>query len=136
MGTTFEEILNKAKQGAEVVGRKTSDLVEITRLKMALNDVEKDIAETFEGLGRLIYDARKSGEDVEDMIVSCIENVDDLNNEADMIRDQICCYKNMRKCKECGAVNAVDAEFCNKCGAKLCDCCSETIVKDAVEVKE
>ncbi|MBP5304175.1 MAG: hypothetical protein J6Z00_04750 [Clostridia bacterium] len=132
--STFDEILNKAKQGADIVGRKTSDFVEVTRLRMAVSDVEKEIAETFEGLGRLVYDARKSGEDVDEMITACIENVEDLEEEADMLREQIYAYKNMRKCKECGSVNASDAEFCNKCGAKLCNCCADA-VKDAVEVE-
>lgn len=134
MNPTLEEILNKAKQGADAVGRKTSDFVEITRLKMAANDVEKEIAETFEGLGRLVYDARKNGEDVEEMVAACIENVDDLQKEVDMIRDQIYSYKNMRKCKECGAVNAVDAEFCNKCGAKLINACADAVC-DAEEIE-
>lgn len=133
MNATWEEILNKAKEGADLVGRKTSDFVEVTRLKMAVADVEKEIAETFEGLGRLIYDARKSGEDVEEMIKACIENVDDLEEEADILREQIYTLKNMRKCKECGATNAVEAEFCSKCGKKIVSACSEC-VKDIDEL--
>ena len=62
--TTFEDILCKGKNAAECVGKKATDLVEVTKLKMEAAETEKDIASTLEGLGRLVYDGRKSGQDV------------------------------------------------------------------------
>ena len=61
--TTFEDILCKGKNAAECVGKKATDLVEVTKLKMEAAETEKDIASTLEGLGRLVYDGRKSGQD-------------------------------------------------------------------------
>ena len=52
--TTFEDVLYKAKTMAEAAGKKTSDMLEATRLKMAAAEIEKDIAATLEGLGRLV----------------------------------------------------------------------------------
>ena len=132
---TFEELLNKAKYGAEKVGQKASDLYEVTRLKMAISDVEKEIKENYEGLGRLLYDGRKSGEDIEEMIASCIANIDDLQQEVAILRDQVCDFKNVRKCAECGAVNPIDADFCNKCGAPLVSAWTE-VANDATEISE
>ena len=63
---TFEEILNMAREGAEKVGQKTSDFVEVTRMKMRIAEIEKEVAATYEGLGRLVYDAEKSGQDSDD----------------------------------------------------------------------
>ena len=57
--TTFEDILCKGKNAAECVGKKASDIVEVTKLKMEAAEMEKDIAATLEGLGRLVYDSRK-----------------------------------------------------------------------------
>lgn len=116
---TFEEILNKAKRGAEAVGQKTGDFIEVTKLKMAASDVDKEIAATFEGLGRLVYDAQKSEEDVSEMIEECIQSIDELQEAADAIREQIYSYKNMNRCVACGAVIDKDAAFCSKCGAPL-----------------
>jgi len=113
---TFEEILNKAREGAEKVGQKTSDFVEVTRMKMRIAEIEKEVAATYEGLGRLVYDAQKSGEDVGDMISACVENIDELQADADALRDQLYAFKHLQKCAACGAVNDEDAAFCNKCG--------------------
>ena len=58
--TTLEDVLYKAKTMAEAAGKKTSDMLEATRLKMEAAEIEKDISATLEGLGRLIYDGRKA----------------------------------------------------------------------------
>jgi len=115
---TFEDILNRAKRGAEFVGQKTGDFVEVTKLKMAASDIEKEIAATFEGLGRLVYDAQKSEEDVSEMIADCVASIDELQEAADAIREQIYTYKNVNRCV-CGAAVEKDAAFCSKCGAPL-----------------
>ena len=116
---TFEEILNMAREGAEKVGQKTSDFVEITRMKMNIAELEKEIAATYEGLGRLVYDAQKSGQDCDDLVRACIENIEELQADVDEIRDQLYAFKHMKKCAACGAVNDEDADFCNKCGKPL-----------------
>ena len=130
----FEEILNKAKRGAEVVGQKTGDFIETTKLKMAVSDIDKEIAATFEGLGRLVYDAQKSDEDVSEMIEDCIQSIDELNEAAEAIREQIYSYKNMHRCVGCGAVIEKDAAFCSKCGAPLT--VEEDVVEEVVEETE
>ena len=113
---TFEEILNMAREGAEKVGQKTSDFVEVTRMKMRIAEIEKEVAATYEGLGRLVYDAEKSGQDSDDMVRACVENIDELQADADALREQLYAFKHLQKCAECGAVNDEDAAFCNKCG--------------------
>ncbi len=116
---TFEDILNKAKRSAETVGQKTGDFIEVTKLKMAASDVEKEISAAFEDLGKLVYYAAQNNEDVEDPIDDCIKNIDELQEAADAIREQIYAYKNQSRCVACGAVTDNDAAFCAKCGAPL-----------------
>ncbi len=127
---TFEEILNKAKRGAEMVGQKTGDFVEVTKLKMAASDIEKEIAATFEGLGRLVYDAQKSDEDVSEMIQDCIDSIDELQEASEAIHEQIYSYKNLHRCVVCGAVIDKEAAFCSKCGAPL------TVEEESVEEEQ
>lgn len=119
--TTFEDILCKAKNVAESAGKKTNDLVEMTKLKMAAAETEKDIASTLEGLGRLVYDGKKAGEDVSAMIDECIGRVDELTEKLEGIREKILEYKNAVRCSQCGVVNTDDSDFCKKCGARLRD---------------
>lgn len=116
---TFENLLNKAKHGAKTVGNKTGDFVEVTKLKMTLADIEKEIAENFEGLGRLVYDAKKTDVDVCDKLDACIENIDKLEEAAEAVREQIYAHKNLNRCLACGEIMEKDAAFCSKCGAPL-----------------
>ena len=103
--TTFEDILCKGKNAAECVGKKATDLVEVTKLKMEAAETEKDIASTLEGLGRLVYDGLKSGQDVTALTEECIAKIDE--------------YNNVVRCPQCSAVNTDDSAFCKKCGTKL-----------------
>ena len=119
--TTFEEVLYKAKNIAEAAGKKTSDMLEATRLKMTAAEIEKDIAATLEGLGRLIYDGRKAEEDVTATVDECILKLDELNKKLEEAREAISAFKNLRRCRECGADNQDDAIYCKKCGAKLAE---------------
>ena len=43
---TFEDVVNKAKSAAETAGKKTSDFLEATRLKVDAAEVEKELAYT------------------------------------------------------------------------------------------
>ena len=106
--TTFEDILCKGKNAAECVGKKATDLVEVTKLKMEAAETEKDIASTLEGLGRLVYDGRKSGQDVTALTEECIAKIDEMNAKVAELR-----------CPQCSAVNTDDSAFCKKCGTKL-----------------
>ena len=83
---SFEEVLYKAKSVAETAGKKTADFVEATRLKMNAAEIEKDIAATFEGLGRLIYDGRKDEQDVTSMVDECVLKVDELQAKLDELQ--------------------------------------------------
>ncbi len=116
---SFEDFWNLTKETAEKVGRKTSDFVDVTKLRMELSSVEKELSVTLEGLGRVVYDSRKSGEDATDMILACIEHVDELMEQRDDLRHKIDVYKNVRRCASCGVNNPEEADFCQKCGTKL-----------------
>lgn len=117
----FEDVLLKAKAVAESAGKKTSELVEVTKLRMEAAEVEKDMAATLEGLGRLVYDSRKAGEDVSDLISECVIKVDEQQARLAELQEKIWDYQNVVRCKRCNTVNADDAVFCKKCGSKIRD---------------
>ena len=88
---TFEDVVNKAKSAAETAGKKTSDFLEATRLKVDAAEVEKELAYT----------------------------MDELNARLNELRDQICRVQKAVRCHRCGAANPEDASYCKKCGERL-----------------
>lgn len=119
MSTTFEDILNKAKDAAQAAGKKTGDFIDITKMKMEISKLEKEMGTTYEGLGRLTYDAKKGGEESADLMDSCVEHIDELTGQVQKLREKVAEAQNAVRCSACGTLNDQDAHFCKKCGGEL-----------------
>ena len=115
----FEDMLARARAVAESAGKKTGEFVETTKIKMEIADLQREIATLYEGLGRLIYDGRQSGESVEDMVDACIEHLEEQNAYLQKLQDKLLESKNAVRCEDCGAVNEETARYCNHCGKAL-----------------
>ncbi|MBR2406132.1 MAG: zinc ribbon domain-containing protein [Clostridia bacterium] len=115
----FEDVLSRAKAVAKTAGRKTEELVELTKIHVQIGDLRREIASLYEGLGRLVYDSRRSEESVDELIDACIEELTEQEAALARLEDRVMQNKNAVRCAECGAVNANNATFCNQCGKKL-----------------
>lgn len=118
---TFDDFVDKARSAAETVGKKGSDLIEVTRLKVDIAEQEKELSYTMEGLGRLLYDQRKNGTDVEQQMEEGVRRADELNVRINQLRDKICAVQHTVRCRACGGVSPRDAVYCQKCGSRLGD---------------
>ncbi len=117
--TTFEDILVKARDIVDSVKGKTGEIVDKTKVKMAIADMEKKLAATFEGIGRLVYDAETSGEDIADLKADAFETVKELQAEIAALQNRLYDIDGISCCGACGAPNEKDATFCKKCGKAL-----------------
>lgn len=117
--TTMEEVICKAKDLAEAAGKKTGELVSLTKLKLELAETERAIAGVMEKIGRAIY-ATQKGEQMEDGVVEgYVAEADALQDKADDLAAQMDELRRTRHCCECGKNNPQEAAFCQNCGAKL-----------------
>ncbi len=117
--TTFEDILAKARDIAESVKDKTGEIVDKTKLKLAIGDLEKKLAATFEGIGRLVYDAEIAGEDIAQLKTDAFDTVKELQAELATLQAKLYDLEGVACCNTCGAPNEKDATFCKKCGKPL-----------------
>ncbi len=116
---TMGDMINTACDWVDAAGRKTAELVDKTKIKMEISSLEKQLAATFEGIGRLMYDAFEAGEDVEYIRDDAFATVKDLQKQIDKAYAKLYAYEGMVTCRECGAVNEMDAVFCKKCGKNV-----------------
>ena len=114
--TVWEDVLSGAKSLAEATQRKTGEIVETTKIKLEIAQLQRELASLYEGLGRLVYDGRTSGESVEDMVEACVSHLKEQNAYLEELQDRLLENKNAIRCAECGAVNDEDSSFCKKCG--------------------
>ena len=116
---TLEDMLYKAKVVAENAGKKTGELVDQVRLKMDRAQAVGERATAYEGVGRLVYDAHCTGQEILPLIEESAVRVEELTAKTASIRQQIDEYNNVSRCSGCGAANTEDALFCKQCGQKL-----------------
>ena len=116
---TFEDFLNKARDLADAAGKKTTELVDKTKVKMEISTLQKQLAATFEGFGRLVYDAETADEDISDMKQTAFETIRELQQQIDTLQGKLYDYEGAVRCKACGAVNDGDAVFCKTCGKNV-----------------
>lgn len=115
----FEDVVVNARSAANVVGKKAGQLVDISKLRLSAADVEREISGRLEALGRLVYDAKKTGVDSHALIEEGISCIDELYEQLDVINDELAQARNKIICPKCGGTNPQEFSYCGRCGAKL-----------------
>ena len=64
----FDDLLLKAKTVANAAGKKTGELVEVSKLKLEAVQINSDIQKAYERLGSVVYEQEKTGADNNDLI--------------------------------------------------------------------
>lgn len=115
----FDDIVYKAKNVADVAGKKTGDVVNFSKLKYQVKQTQWDIEKAYSKLGAFVYESRKSDEDFTDLIELAINEVDLLCERMEHLELQIRTRRNVVKCASCGKENDDANCFCARCGSSL-----------------
>ncbi|XOQ49125.1 MAG: zinc-ribbon-2 domain-containing protein [Eubacteriales bacterium] len=115
----FEDVVVNAKSAVNVVGKKAGQFVDISKLRISSADLNNEISKRFESLGRTVYEAKKTDNDVSDLVNECITAIDDLYEQLDAVNEQLVAMRAKQVCKNCGQENPQSADYCSKCGHKL-----------------
>ncbi|MBO5477438.1 MAG: zinc ribbon domain-containing protein [Clostridia bacterium] len=117
-----EEISRKvgdtATDAYNTVADKSGKLIEETKLKISISEKQTDIDEIYEEIGKAVYNAYKSGEDVGKEFTKQAKKIDKLNEEIAEMNKKILYNKGLRTCESCAEVIPLDSKFCINCGKK------------------
>jgi len=118
-GGLFNQFVKAARSTTTNVTKKTGEIVEATKVKVAIADLENEIETMYADIGRLVFKAYSDNtppsEEINEkcaQITLKLKEVDELEIKLSGIKDEI-------KCPECGADNASGSQFCSSCGTKL-----------------
>ena len=117
--STWDDMLYKAKAVAETAEKKTTDLIDVAKLKWSVASLQKEQAATYEAMGRLWYDGRYAGRDVTELLEECAARIVEQDKQITDLQDRILQYKDAVRCTACGEANPIDSVYCRKCGQKL-----------------
>ena len=139
----FDKVQDLVKSASD----KTSEVIEVSKLKNAIAEEKKAINAQYVKLGAMLYKQYQDGELIKPEMVKLCTVIDKHNEliaakEADLkkISDANAEKKKAAKaqeeetveCPECHEMNPVTTKFCGNCGAKV----PEIVEAEAVEVEE
>ena len=113
----FEEFTSEVKDIFQTGEKKVNDAINVQKLRMDINNLNKRIDETYRKIGKAAWDKK------EDPAFACFweefEELERLIGALGEYADQLARAKGQARCPECGCFNQNDAQFCNQCGKNL-----------------
>lgn len=115
----FEEAVQTARSAAKTVGKKAEEVLDLSKRKFAVSELEGKLEDAFSELGRIYYRVLKdetfSHEEVDGLVVK----IDELEQQLELVREDIARVTRKTVCPACGADCDSEAAFCSSCGEKL-----------------
>lgn len=115
---------------------KSGKLIEETKIKLRINESEKEISEAFEEIGIAVYDSYTKGEDKGKGFTKECKRIEKIKKEILEMENSILYLKNLRKCEDCTEIISMDDKFCTICGAPQKAVKIKKIIKKETEVEE
>lgn len=75
---TLDEVLARARTLLDIAGRKTGEVVELSKLKYSKLQIENELSRSYEKLGALCYKGKKGDPINEELVDLCVSEIDDL----------------------------------------------------------
>lgn len=115
----LNQLKKNASEVAQTVAEKSSEVVEISKIKYAVHDLSKDVKKLYFELGKLTYSELKdSSELTEDMSIKC-EIIEAKLAKIEALKKKEAQVRNSLTCPECGKECGKTDERCPYCGADI-----------------
>lgn len=114
----IKDITRKVTDTAKVAAKKSSDMVEITKLNFNIGSEEDKITKAYTQMGELVYNSFEKGEEVPENFKELCQKVVAIKENIGRMRKQILKLKNVKFCPGCKEELQGEVAFCHKCGTK------------------
>ena len=115
----MEKFISDLKNTVNTAVKKSGELVELTKLKVAIADTKNAIRNRFESLGELAYLAAKGEDTPASDAESLVADISELKATLSEQEAKAAELTNKKICSQCGKMAADDAAFCPSCGNPL-----------------
>lgn len=115
----FDNLRQTITGTAEVVGKKTEDLVEIQKLRSRIRNAQRNVELDYKKLGEIIYQRYVGGEDLDAELTEVCSLIMDLQKQSASYKEELANRKGQTVCPACGSGNPRDAVFCMHCGVVI-----------------
>ena len=116
----MEKIISELKNTAERVAKKSSELVELSKIKLNILNTKSSIDNNFKVLGELVYNSQKEDTDVTaENLSEIVAKIDELYEKLADLEESSAALGNKKICPICKKANSGEATFCSSCGNSL-----------------
>ncbi len=115
----LNDIGKRITETAKTVTRKSEDIVEITKLNLAIGSEEDKIKRMFFEIGSELYRSFTNGKTIGDFYDSKCNEVKQIEENIKAIKERILQLKGNKACKTCNSVVDLEVNYCPNCGEKL-----------------
>jgi hypothetical protein len=123
----IKNLKKEFNKGVAVVGAKSKEIIETTKIKNQIEDLKKAKLQTFQEIGETVYqmslDENYSGEETIKEKCQAITELDQQIQAKDMelkgIRQETQEAVGKIVCQSCGAAMEDSVKFCSDCGVKI-----------------
>lgn len=124
-----KQLGNRARDFGEIAGdrardltKKSSELIEVTRMRHELRKMEREMENNLAGIGALYYQKQQGRENNEEELNRLIESTRQLELEMKDLEEQIAAMQPKPPvCPDCSTEMPENARFCSNCGKKMVD---------------
>ena len=117
----MEKIFSDIKKTVDGAVKKSGELVEITKLKLAIGDAKNQIDAQLRALGKIVYDASGPEYSEQEGADTLISELNESYVKLSELEARIAELKREVICPKCGNYCPDDSTYCNNCGAKFDD---------------
>ena len=115
----LDDVMINAKTAAEVVGKKAGQIVDVSKLRFNVAELNAELSKRYEALGEYLYENCREclAEDAE--AVGKMAEIDELVNQRNVLTKELVDKQNKVVCPTCGKQSPSTALYCSNCGTKL-----------------
>ncbi|GAB6086778.1 zinc ribbon domain-containing protein [Alkaliphilus crotonatoxidans] len=116
----IERLSNGVSETAKNIGKRSTEVVEISKLSMSIRRKEEEISKRFEEMGQYIYGRLKKLNLVtRDELYEMLREVEALEEEIRTYERLILSIRNIAYCDHCQIELEEDARYCPLCGRSV-----------------
>lgn len=114
----LENLGKKVGGAAQAVTKKSSEIVEVTKLNVNVNSEEDKIQKLYTQIGKTVYENFRQTGNAPDSIKETCEQIKAHEENIRALKEKIAEVKGIKTCINCGAEMEITQLFCSKCGTK------------------
>lgn len=115
----FENAVNTARSAAKTVGKKAEEVLDLSRNKLSISELENKLEASYTSLGMLYYNYLENGTTDPEKEQALVREIDGIHAAVRELKENINEMRNRVTCPACAAANDPQAVFCSQCGARL-----------------